>query len=108
MILGVLASSRVPLSAREIARRCGLPGRTVRYYLRQLRVAGLVEALGSRPFTVYRLTREGAAVYAGLRLGVGVPGFGVGKLDGCARVGGVGVSVSYGCSGGSSAGAAGG
>ncbi|MEM1930472.1 MAG: helix-turn-helix domain-containing protein, partial [Thermofilaceae archaeon] len=91
-MLRVLASSREPLTAREVARRCGLPGRTVRYYLRQLRGEGLVEALGSRPFTVYRLTREGAAVYAALSLGVGVPGFGVGKLDGCARVGGVGVS----------------
>ncbi|MEM4454887.1 MAG: winged helix-turn-helix domain-containing protein [Thermofilaceae archaeon] len=59
-VLRALASSTLPLTAREVASRAGMPLRSAQYYLRQLVGAGLVERRGKRTTAVYALTRRGA------------------------------------------------
>ncbi|MEM1606055.1 MAG: winged helix-turn-helix domain-containing protein [Fervidicoccaceae archaeon] len=68
-VLHVLASSTLPLSAREVALRAGMPLRTAQYYLKQLVEAGLVERRGARTVCVYAITPSGA-VYLKRRRGL--------------------------------------
>jgi len=86
-ILGILASSRLPLTAGEIVRRSGLPRRTVHYYLSRMLKEGLVERDGCPPLSYYIITRAGMRVYNSCRwvvqtglAGVGVAGVGVGGV----------------------------
>lgn len=80
LLLVALYRARYPLTAKQLAERTGLPDRTVRYYLLQMRKSGMVVAYGSPshparpkcPYTVYALTRAGRlAARRAIALGAG-------------------------------------